>query len=126
VNVLLWTFASVLAALFLASGAMKLSQPKQKLLASPNMGWAEDFSPGVIKMIGVMEVLAAVGLVVPAAFDIVPLLVPLAAVGLVLLMVGAAMTHARRKESQPIMINVVLIVLAVVVAWGRLGPYQFA
>jgi hypothetical protein len=52
--------------------------------------------------------------------------VPLAAVGLILLMAGAAITHARRGESQAIVMNVVLIVLAVVVAWGRFGPYSFA
>jgi hypothetical protein len=57
---------------------------------------------------------------------IVPVLVPVAAVGLVLLMVGAAITHARRKESRAIATNVVLIVLAGVVAWGRFGPYPFA
>jgi hypothetical protein len=52
--------------------------------------------------------------------------VPLAAVGLILLMAGAAITHARRGESQAIASNVVLIVLAAVVAWGRFGPYPFA
>jgi len=61
---------------------------------------------------------------VPAALDIAPVLVPLAAVGPVLLMVGAAITHARRKEGQPIVMNLVLIVLAGVVAWGRFGPYS--
>jgi hypothetical protein len=42
---------------------MKLAQPKEKLAASPNMAWTEDFSPGMLKMIGTLEVLAAVGLI---------------------------------------------------------------
>jgi len=124
-NIVLWILAALLAAVFLAAGSMKLAQPKQKLAASSSMAWTEQFSPGMIKTIGALEVLAAVGLILPAALDIVPVLVPLAAVGLVLLMVGAAITHARRSESRAIVTNVVLILLAGVVAWGRFGPYPF-
>jgi uncharacterized membrane protein YphA (DoxX/SURF4 family) len=122
-NVVLWVIAGVLAVAFLAAGATKLTQPKEKLATS--MGWVEDFSPGAVKLIGALEVLAAIGLVLPAALDIVPVLVPLAAVGLVALMIGAALTHARRKEFPMIAINVVLLVLAALVAWGRFGPYSF-
>ncbi|PZG02209.1 DoxX family protein [Micromonospora deserti] len=125
-NVALWTVAALLAVVFLAAGGAKLAQPKAKLAASPNMAWTEDFSPGMLKTIGALEVLAAVGLILPAALDIVPILVPLAAVGLVLLMVGAATTHAKRNESRAIVTNVVLIILAGVVAWGRFGPYPFS
>jgi uncharacterized membrane protein YphA (DoxX/SURF4 family) len=125
-NIVLWILAALLAAFFLAAGGMKLAQPKEKLAASPNMAWAQDFSPGMLKTIGALEVLAAVGLILPAALGIVPVLVPLAALGLVLLMVGAAITHARRGESRAIVMNVVLIVLAAVVAWGRCGPFPFA
>jgi uncharacterized membrane protein YphA (DoxX/SURF4 family) len=122
-NVVLWVIAGVLAVAFLAAGATKLTQPKERLATS--MGWVEDFSPGAVKLIGALEVLAAIGLVLPAALDIVPVLVPLAAVGLVALMIGAALTHARRKEFPMIAINVVLLVLAALVAWGRFGPYSF-
>ncbi|WP_158847540.1 DoxX family protein [Saccharothrix deserti] len=125
-NIVLWIIASALAALFLAAGGSKLAQSKEKLAASPNMAWTEDFSPGVLKLIGALEVLAAIGLILPAALDIVPVLVPLAAAGLVLIMIGAAITHAKRKESRAIVTNLVLIVPAVVVAWGRFGPYSFS
>jgi uncharacterized membrane protein YphA (DoxX/SURF4 family) len=125
VNVVLWILAGLLAALFLVAGGAKLAQPKEKLAASPNMAWTEDFSPGMLKTIGALEVLAAVGLILPAALDIVPVLVPLAALGLVALMAGAAITHARRKENQAIVTNLVLIVLAGAVVWGRFGPYSF-
>jgi uncharacterized membrane protein YphA (DoxX/SURF4 family) len=124
-NIVLWIMAGLLAVMFVAAGGAKLAQSKEKLAASPNMAWTEDFSPGVLKLIGVLEVLAAIGLILPAALDIVPVLVPLAAAGLVLLMVGAAITHARRKENQAIVMNLVLIVLAGVVVWGRFGPYSF-
>ena len=122
-NIVLWIVAGLLALAFLAAGTMKLTQPKEKLAAG--MPWTDDFSASAIKGIGALEVLAALGLVLPAALDIVPVLVPLAALGLVLVMVGAMATHARRKESQAIVINVVLAALAAVVAWGRFGPYSF-
>ena len=124
-NVVLWILAILLAAAFLAAGGMKLAQPKEKLAASPNMGWTEDFSPGTIKTIGLLEVLAAAGLILPGALHIVPVLVPLAALGLVLLMIGAAITHLRRHEPPAIAANLVLLVLAAVVAWGRFGPHPF-
>jgi uncharacterized membrane protein YphA (DoxX/SURF4 family) len=123
VNVVLWIIAGLLAAAFLVAGLTKLTQPKDKLAA--RMGWVEDFSPGVVKLIGALEVLAAIGLILPAALDVVPVLVPLAAVGLVVLMAGAAITHARRQEPQLIVVNVVLLALAVVLLWGRFGPYSF-
>jgi uncharacterized membrane protein YphA (DoxX/SURF4 family) len=123
-NVVLWILAGLLAVAFLGAGLTKVFQPKEKLAAT--MGWVEDFSPGTVKLIGVLEVLAAIGLVLPAALDIVPVLVPLAAVGLVALMIGAALTHARRKETPMIVANLVLLVLAAVVVWGRFGPYSFS
>jgi uncharacterized membrane protein YphA (DoxX/SURF4 family) len=123
-NIFLWIVAGLLAAAFLASGLMKIAQPKEKLAAS-GMGWTEDFSAGMVKTIGALEILAAVGLVLPALLDIVPVLVPLAALGLVAVMIGAIVTHGRRGEKQAIMINVVLLALAAVVVWGRFGPYSF-
>ncbi len=123
-NIVLWIIAIVLALVFLGAGLMKITRPKEKLAAS-GMGYVEDFSAGTIKAIGVAEVLAAIGLVLPAVTGVAPILVPLAATGLVLLMVGAIITHARRKESQMIVVNVVLLVLAAIVAWGRFGPYAF-
>lgn len=124
-NVTLWIIAILLAAAFLAAGAMKLLQPKEKLVAS-GMGWADDSRAVAVKGIGVLEILAALGLVLPAVLGIAPVLVPLAALGLVLIMIGAAITHARRKESQMVIANVVLLILAAVVVWGRFGPYAFA
>jgi uncharacterized membrane protein YphA (DoxX/SURF4 family) len=123
-NVALWIIAGLLAVAFLAGGVMKLIQPKEKLAAS-GMGFVEDFSAGTVKAIGALEVLAAVGLILPAALDIAPVLVPLAAVGLVLLMVGAIITHLRRHEAPAIVVNLALLALAVLVAWGRFGTQSF-
>jgi uncharacterized membrane protein YphA (DoxX/SURF4 family) len=78
-----------------------------------------------IKARGVLEILAAIGLILPAALDIAPILVPLAATGLVLMMIGAIIVHSRRKETQALPINIILLLLAAFVAWGRFGPYSF-
>ena len=124
-NLALWIVAIVLATGFAASGLVKLLVPKEKLV-NFGQGWAQDFSPTSIRLIGVAEVLGAAGLILPAVTHIAPILVPLAAIGLVLVMGGAAVVHARRKETMNIAVNVVLLALAVFVAWGRLGPYPFA
>ena len=123
-NVVLWILAGLLAAVFLFAGLSKLVQSTKKLAAS-GMGWVEDFSPGALKAIGTLEVLAALGLVLPAALDLAPVFVPLAATGLVLLMLGAALTHRRRHEPQMIVVNTVLLALAAAVAVGRFGPWSF-
>ena len=123
-NVTLWIIASLLALVFLAAGLMKLAQPREKLAAS-GMAWAGDLPPGSVKAIGAVEVLGGLGLVLPAVVDIAPILVAWAALGLVAVMVGAAVTHLRRREAQMIPVNLVLLVLAAVVAWGRFGPHAF-
>ena len=123
-NLALWIIAGVLAVGFLASGAMKLARPKEKLVAS-GMTVLDDFSAGAVKAIGTLEILAAVGLILPAVLDIAPVLVPLAAVGLVLLMIGATIVCLRRHETRPVAVNLVLLALAAVVAWGRFGPQPF-
>ena len=122
-NIVLWIIASLLALAFLGAGLTKLTQPKEKL--GERMTWTRHTSAGAVKAIGALEVLAAIGLILPAALGIAPILVPLAATGLVLVMVGAAITHARLKEPQGIVTAFVLLALAAIVAWGRFGPYHF-
>jgi uncharacterized membrane protein YphA (DoxX/SURF4 family) len=97
-NMALWIIAGLLAAAFVAASAMKLAPPKGKPAAAGGM--AEDYSPRVIKMIGALEVLAAVGLILPAALDIAPVFVPLAATGLVLLMIGAIVTTPDTRSTR--------------------------
>jgi uncharacterized membrane protein YphA (DoxX/SURF4 family) len=124
-NVVLWIVASLLAAVFLATGLMKIVQSKAQLAAVPMTRWAEDFSPGAIKTMGTLQVAAVIGLTLPALVNIAPVFVPLAALGLVAMMIGAAIVHVRRNEPQLIVPNLVLIALTAVVAWTRFGPYSF-
>jgi hypothetical protein len=119
-NITLWSAAGALAVLFLGSGAAKLFMSKEKLEAS-GLG----LSLPAVKAIGTLEVLAAIGLILPATVDIAPVLVPLAAVGLVLLMFGATVFHLRRGELRNAVVTSTVFLVAAFVAWGRFGPYSF-
>ena len=123
-NVTLWIIAGVLAAAFAAAGLMKLAQPKAKL-AESGMAWTEDFTDGQVKLIGLVEVLGAIGLILPAALDIAPILTPIAAAGLAISQLLAAVVHVRRGEKQMLPINLVLAALAAFVAVMRYGPHSF-
>jgi hypothetical protein len=122
-NVTLWIVQAVLAAAFGFAGVLKTIQPREKLEKS--MPWVRDVSDGTLRLIGVTELAAALGLILPAATGIAVWLTPLAACGIALIMVLAAGLHARRKEPRGIVTNVVVLALAVLVAWGRFGPYSF-
>src|SRR5688572_19886095 len=96
-NTFIWIITGLLAAVFLFVGLMKIAKSRDELAAS-GQGWVEDFPAGVVKAIGTLEVLGAIGLILPALLDISTVLVALAATGLAVLMLGAALTHARRGE----------------------------
>ena len=116
-NVVLWIVQALLAIIFLLAGTMKLTQSKEKL--AERMGWVQDFSEGQIRLIGILEIMGAFVLIFLGLTGILPWLAPLAAIGLALMMVGAILTHIKRKEYGNIIVNVVLLFAAVFVAYGR-------
>ncbi|MGH3647649.1 MAG: DoxX family protein [Micromonosporaceae bacterium] len=123
-NVALWIAASTLAVVFLGSGATKLSLSRETIIAW-GFTWAEDFSTAQVKLIGAVEVLGALGLIVPAALGIVETLSPLAAAGLAVVMAGAAIVHLRRNETKLLAGPLVLGGIAAVLAVLRFGLYSF-
>jgi hypothetical protein len=127
VDLALWIVAGVLAAAFAVGSVSKLCIPKDAIAAAPGGGWVEDFRAGDVKALGAIDLLAAAGLILPAALDVAPVLVPLAAVGVVLLMVGAAITRVRSHRVPPvtIAIDMAYLAMAAFVAWGRFGPEAF-
>ena len=106
---------AILAVLFLYAGGTKLVVSKASLLARDGMAWAADYSEPALKAIGLAEVLGAIGLVVPLLTGIVPFLAPIAAVGLFLVMLGAAQVHRRRRE--PLLLPTTLAALTLVSLW---------
>lgn len=117
-NLALW-IATGLAALALIGGITKTFVPKTKLAAHRGGAWTRHASVSFVEILGVLELLAAVGLILPAVLDIAPVMVPVTAVCWALLMVGAMITHARLGQLEFVMLNVVYLALAVFIAWGR-------
>jgi hypothetical protein len=133
-NLALWIVAGLLAVVFLVSSTAKLLVPQQNLdsllqrlggAAEAAGEWTRDFSPVALRAIGVLEFLGAVGLILPAALDIAPVLVPVAASGAVLLFTGAVIMRLRRGEKATIVIDLLYLALAAFVASGRFGPWSF-
>jgi uncharacterized membrane protein len=123
VNVVIWIVQILLAVAFAFSGITKITQPDEKLIKQ--MPYVEDFRGIRIKLIGAVEVLGALGLILPAWTGIAPILTAVAATGLAIHMVLAAIVHIRRKEFNALPINAVLFVLAAFVAIMRFGPYAY-
>jgi uncharacterized membrane protein len=110
-----WVLAGLLAALYLFSGLKKATQSKDQL--RPMMAWVDDMPLSRVRAIGVVEVLGAVGLILPPLLGIAPWLAFAAAVGFVLVQVGATWLHLSRGETKVIGLNVVLLALAGVTVW---------
>lgn len=121
-NIAIWVLQGLLALMFLMSGGMKSSKSKAELKESggENMAWVDSVSDSNLRIIGILEVLMSLGLILPQVTGILPWLTPLAAVGLVCTMIGAAILHAQRGDgAMAIGMNVVIGLLAAFVAYGR-------
>ena len=117
----LWVAQALLALAFGAAGMMKLT-----ISAADLAQQSPDFSIALVRFIGIMEVLGALGVILPAAARIAPKLTPLAAIGLGIIMVLAFSLHVSRGEWTHVPPTAVLGLLAAFVAWGRLRKAPLA
>jgi uncharacterized membrane protein YphA (DoxX/SURF4 family) len=117
-NIALWIAQGILAAMFAMAGVMKSTQPIDKLMKS-GLNWVERIQVSTVRIIGISELLGAFGLILPLAFGILPILTPIAAVGLAVIMILAAVHHLKYKENKAIAFNAILFLLAAFVAYGR-------
>jgi len=115
-STVMWIIQGFLAFAFLGAGMMKLSMSPENIVEM-GMDYAEDFSNGQIKAIGTVEVLGGLGVILPTALGVMPVLAGVAAVGLVLTMIGGALTHIGRGEYPMIVMNIFLGGLAAYVAF---------
>lgn len=119
-NLALWIVTGLFAAAFLAGGAVKLVLSKEGVVGLGSAtGWAKDFSPGSIKLMGAVEILGALGMVLPALFGVARFLVPLAALGLMLYMAGAGTVRLQRQEFGALLGDLAFLAAFAFVAWGR-------
>lgn len=112
----LWMVQILLALAFALSGFGKVALPVETLRARWN--WTRHAAPLIIRLIGSLEILGALGLILPKATGILPWLTPVAAVGLMLTMMGAILTHVRLHEAKAARVPVALLLLALVIAVG--------
>jgi uncharacterized membrane protein len=116
-HISLWVIQGILAAMFLMAGFMKSFTPIEKLAES--LPWVKEYSPALVRFIGISELLGALGLILPSLLRIKPQLTPLAALGIFIIMVLATGFHLMRAEIQALPITVIIGALALFVAWGR-------
>jgi hypothetical protein len=110
-----WIVAALLAVLYLYSGALKILRSKDQL--RPMMGWVDAMPLRGVRTIGTLEVLGALGLILPPLTGIAPGLAFAAAIGFVFIQVGALALHVSRGEMKVIGLNIGLLALAVVAVW---------
>ena len=116
-NIIAWILQILLGAMFLMTGLMKSFQPINELATS--LPWVKDVSAGFVRFVGISELLAGLGLILPSVLKYKTFLTPLAALGIILIMIGAAAFHISRGETGVIGMNLILAVMALYVAWAR-------
>jgi hypothetical protein len=125
-NIALWIAQGLLAAMYLAVGSMKMFQPA-KVRENPRMTWAHGQPDAYIRFVGTMEVLGALGLILPLVTGILLWLTVLAAIGLTLIQLLAIFKeHLPKKEYEVIPLNLLLLALSTFVVIGRwtlVSPY---
>ena len=116
-NITLWVAQIIVAVLLLWAASVKLLKPINDIPAM--WPWAGQVSSTLVRFTGVVDLLGALGLILPPVFRLKPILTPLAAVGVVVLMICASIFHISRGEGSQIGINIVVLMIAAFIAWGR-------
>ncbi|ALV38173.1 DoxX family protein [Streptomyces sp. CdTB01] len=109
-----WIVAGLLALFYFYAGAMKVSRSRDQL--RPMMAWVDRMPLPVVRLLGAVEILGAIGLILPPLTGIAPALAPAAAIGFVLLQIGAVAVHLT-GEDRRITLNVALIISATATLW---------
>ena len=118
IHIALWVAQGLLAVAFILSGVMKITSPMEELAAN-GMTFVDHFSEGMVRFIGISEVLGGLGLILPSLSLIKPILTPIAALGLATVMILAMVYHL--SVGEPIVPNIVLLAIAAFIAWGRMA-----
>jgi len=116
-NITLWTIQGILATVFCLSGIMILTQSKEKL--APKMPFLNDYSPSMVKLVAFSHISGALGLILPLLLNIIPILTPIAACGLALVMLLAVNYNFRRGDMKSVAVDLVFFALFAFIAYYR-------
>lgn len=108
-DIIIWVIQIGLCMVFLYFGSLKMFLPIQKI--EKKVTWANDYSVAKLRLFGFLEVIGALGLLLPWRLDILPILTPMAATGLAMVMAGAGMVHLKRDEVNMLLLNILIIFL---------------
>jgi uncharacterized membrane protein YphA (DoxX/SURF4 family) len=118
-NTTLWVLQCITALAFLYSGINKSLLSEQKLVASGQTG-VEGLPLPFIRFIAISEILGAIGIILPALLNVLPVLTPVSAIGFAIIMVPAAIIHYKRKENRNVLTNCILFIISLIIAYGRI------
>ncbi|MDF3029409.1 MAG: hypothetical protein K0S23_3716 [Fluviicola sp.] len=123
-HIVLWIAQILLSLCLIWAGIVKLFQPIDQL--ETMWPWTGEVSPALVKLTGIIDLLGALGLLLPSLFKFKPILTPIAAIGIILLMIAASVFHTCRGEGSQIGFNIVVAVISAFIAYGRLklAPIQ--
>jgi hypothetical protein len=111
-----WIVAALLALVYLFAGSTKIARSRAQLEQS-GMTWAAGAHPAVVKLVGIVEILGALGLILPPLLVTAVFLAPLAAIGLIIVQAVAIGVHMKMGDLKSLPINISLLLLAFVAAW---------
>lgn len=117
-QIALWIVSAVLAVGFIGGAIVRATQPIERL-RSMQLGWVGDLPRSLVLAVSVLEILGGIGLIVPVLTGILPILTPVAACGLAVIMLGGLVFHLRRREFANVPVTLVLAGLSVFVAVAR-------
>ena len=117
-NIFLWIAQALLAATLIWGGYMKLFTSTVKLSAM--WPWVAQIPPALLMFTGIVDLLGGLGVILPWLLQIKPKLTPIAAVGVIILMLCACVFHVSRGEASVIGANIVFMLMAAFIAWGRI------
>ena len=113
----LWIVEGLLGLIFVMTGSFKLFQSREKVIASGGT-WAEDFAPGIIRLIAAVELLSGLSVIIPRLLGHGHYLTSAAAASIAVIMTGSIYVHIRRREYQHAMINTAFLLMALFVAYA--------
>ena len=117
-NIALWICQILLAVVFGYSGVMKSAKTEKELVAMGQTG-VENLPLGLIRFIGIAEILGTLGIILPRLTGVLPILTPIAAVGFGIIMILAAIVHFRRNEKTTVLLNLLILLICAFVAYCR-------